>query len=589
VSDLARLQQALVAADAAGDAQGAALLAAEIRRVQALGPTIAKADAARGAGGPSVMDTPPSAREEFARLPGWQRALVGAGAEFTDWGQAGKEMALRPLNAAGLVSDQTISDLDAARRDKQALDAPVNADFGGQVGRATAVLGATLGVPAQTVRGAAALGTALGALSPTDSEWQRVVQMLISGALGAAGQALGNKLIAGAKGGKSVQVSQDELSILRAMESDGYKLRPAQISGSKSALALETQLAAHPATAGAMADSQQGQRNLLAKQMFATFGERAPDADRVPAGTVQQVKNNFDAKYRAATNGVQLTQDEPFMDRALAAFSRPLTPAERRQVSFYINNIPPEFDGAFYQSWRARIGTAAESAQPELKGALKEVQAALDDAFDRQAPAGARRAMESVRGDYRNWATVRDLVAGAEAKGEPISALNIANSVKAQKALNTDAAEVGRYGRVVGRAGPNSGTAQNQFWRDVLTNPMGAATTGGVGGGALGAGLSLLTGDDPTTGAATGAGIGAPLGLAAMFGVPRAAGAAYLSDWARKRAMGAATKEVTRALTPQSAMAQVLRKLATDNQPLLERLVRSGVLASPELLLPAGE
>lgn len=535
-------------------------------------PAVIQATVKRLVGGRPAEPAP----DPLEGMPGWQRALVGAGAEMTDWGQGIKEMFARPLNALGVVSDETMAGIDADRAEKKALDARLASDTGAQVGRLTAnVAGALL--PTTTVRGAMALGAGLGALAPTEGEGERVVNMLLSGALGGIGQAAGNKLAAWMQGGSKGRppLSPDELSIVREAQRRGYDLMPDQITKSKSAQALRTQLEALPGSSGAMAERIGGQRERFAKDLFGTMGEQAPDRI-VPAGTSANIRSNFNAKYAQATQGVRLTQDAQLMDDMVAAFDGPLTAAEKKKVGFYINQVPAEFDGAFYQSWRSRVGKAAEGADPELKGALKQVQAALDSAFDRQAPAANVRAMNEVRKQYRNFKDLDPLIKGAEGKGEAIGPLTVASRVASSGNLDGELAEVARIGRLIGREGSNSGTSQNQAARDLLTGKI-----GGVGFLA-GAGAGAASGGDWQS-ALSGGGGGAALGAGAALLGPRIGANVYLSKALRDSTQKGAEKATKAAFGPQSALAQALRRIGADSEPVLEALARGGLIGAPAL------
>ena len=484
MATIAELKQALIAADAAGNADDARALAQEIARQAGAGPA---PDPVRAASPTLEIGTPFGNLNTRIPIPqGTAESLAGAGAEMADWGRSSRRLSMDVGNALGLVSDDTLARVKREDADKKALDAPLAGSMPGKVGSFTANAAASL-MPTQTVRGAAALGGTLGALAPADTEWERVRNVLLSGALGAAGQALGEKIAAMLAGKvKASALSPDELSIVREAQRRGYDLTPAQITKSKAAQSLETQLASLPGSAAKMAERRGAQSDLFAKELFGTMGEQADQV--VAPGTTANIRNNFVPKYAAATNGVRMTIDDGLVNDAAAAFSRPLTPAERRQVKFYVDAIPSDFDGAWYQSWRSRIGAAAEGAKGEYKLALKDVQRALDSAFYRQAPQAAQDAMTKTRGEYRNFKTLLPLIENAEARGEAITPLSVARRVGSEGNLGGELADMSRIGQVIGKQGPNSGTSQNEFWRQVLTGSAPLA----------GAGARLHGGGDPS-------------------------------------------------------------------------------------------
>lgn len=528
---------------------------------------IVQATVKRVVGGAPAEPAP----DPLAGVPGWQRALMGAGAEFVDARRGVRQAVTRPLNALGLVSDETMADLKKEDADAAEINKRLDSDIGGKVGRFTA-LASTAMLPTNTVRGAAMLGTALGALSPTENESQRLVNMLTSGALGAAGQALGSKIAGWLHGGKkgAPALSPDELSLIREAERRGYDLTPAQITKSKSAQALETQLASLPGSAGQMAERRAAQRDVFGRDLFGTMGVKSEPT--VAAGMTDDIARQIGNRIENATAGIAIHTDQRLLDdlvRVQDEHFKLLSPDQRTIVRQYVDDIPMNgFTGQDYQRWRSRIGQRAQgTTDSELKGALKGIQRALDSAFDRSAPQGARDAMAEARGQYRNFKTLQPLLRGAEARGEAVSPLSVAQRVASQDNLGGELAEVARMGRLIGREGPNSGTAQNQMWQRVLT---GSTPLAGAGAGYL-------------AGGPEGAAVGGPLALAATLVGPRIGSSVYLSRALRDSTRKGAEKATAKALAGPSAFAAALRRLGQEEQPLLEALMRAGAIGLPEL------
>lgn len=511
-----------------------------------------------------------AAPDPLEGMPGWQRSLVGIGAEMTDWGTALRQAGARPANALGLLSDERMGEINAEDAAKRDVDKRLDSDTGAKVGRFTAMVAPGLGITTATARGAGVLGTVLGALVPTENEQQRVLSMLTSGALGAAGQALGNRIAGWMSGkGKAPALSPDDVKTVQDAQRRGYDLRPAQITDSPTMRAVETQLSSQPGSSGAMASSRAAQHERFNADLFRTMGER-PRASIVP-GTVDDIKGNFGTKYDAATKGVNLKQDAALIDDlsgVITQYERNLSPDQRAIVSQYVNDIPDAFDGAAYQSWRSRIGARAAGTQDsELKGALKGIQKALDAAFDRQAPAGAKRAMDRTRGEYRNFKTLKPLIAQAEARGDDIRPMGVAQRVATAENLGGELADLGRIGRVIGKEGPNSGTAQNLWAQRLVTGSLPAA----------GAGAGYYLGGSPEAALAGGAGA-----LAGSLLLPKAASGVYLSKALREMTQKGAEKGARKALNP-SALALALRKIGNNDELLIEALTRGGALGLPAL------
>lgn len=537
-------------------------------------PGVIQATVRRLVGGAAQQEAPDPRNDPLYGLPGWQRALVGAGAEFMDAGRGIRQAVTRPLAAMGLVSPETMAGFERDDATAEDVNRRLESDTGAKVGRFT-TLAATALLPTGTVRGAAALGTALGALSPTDNEAQRLVGMLASGALGGAGQALGNKLATWLQGGKKgvPTLSADELSIVREAERRGYDLTPAQVTKSKSAQAAETQLASLPGSSGPMAERRGAQRETWGRDLFRTMGVKSEPT--VAAGMTDDIAKQIGGRIENAAANVAIKTDAKLVDdlvRVQDEHLRLLSPDQRAIVQQYIDDIPMAgFVGQDYQRWRSRIGARAQGTQDaELKGALKGIQRALDEAFDRSAPKGAQDAMREARGQYRNFKTLQPLLRGAEARGEAVSPMSVAQRVASQDNLGGELAEVARLGRLIGREGPNSGTAQNQFMRQLLTGtiPLAGAGAGYAGGGESGAAM------------------GGTAALAASLLGPRVASSVYLSRALRDSTVRGAEKSLRKSMAQPSALAAAMRRLALDEQPLVEALGRSGAIALPEL---AGE
>lgn len=564
----AELYAALKAADAAasrGDQQAAAdarLIAQEIQRQGGK-------DASMGG-----QKSRPIPNNPLQNEPAIGRFMTGVGAEASDWARGLEQRVMRAGNKVGLVGDDAIADIGEEQQDTEKRDAVLDADPAARAGRLGMGLLAGGGVVTKTVKGAAALGATLGALAPTADEVTAIRNALVSGSFGAAGQVLGNKIAAWmAKGGKSeAALTPAELATLQSVV-DRYKLRPGQVTGGKGALAAETQMRGLPLSGSDIDESIAGQRRMFNQDLYRTFGE-AP-VEGVPAGETKRIAKNFEGKYGAATNGVDLAVDSPMFQKMAATlqqYEHLLKPDQKAVIEQYITAIPQKFSGKDYQTWRARFGAAAEStSDPDFKAALKGLQGSLDDAFERQAPQANRDAMKQTRGEYRNFKTLQPLIETAEGQGENISPLNVARRAASEGNLGGEVAELGRVGRILGREGKSSGTSENQFYRGAMTGTM-------LGGGGAGAGF-LAGGEDNRAG---GAAAGGGLGLAAMLLGPKVGSTVYLSKALRDFAAKGAAKESERAFGNPQGLAEALRRMAAgigrDDPELIESLVRGGLL-----------
>lgn len=162
MATLDELSRALIAADKAGDAQAAKILAGEISRMR------------------SASSAPKANPNEFAFDPmrdmsTGERFLAGVGKAFTDLGRG----------AGQLVGAVSRKDVAEARK----LDAPLMGTTAGAVGNIAgnvAMLAPSAMIPgANTIAGGAAIGAATGLLQPSTSTMETASNVGLGGAAGA--------------------------------------------------------------------------------------------------------------------------------------------------------------------------------------------------------------------------------------------------------------------------------------------------------------------------------------------------------------------------------------------------------------------
>ena len=181
MSDLERLQQALIAADSAGDVVGARDLAQALR--SALADQQRNSLAAKN---PAEYD--PNSPEYQARygpvsgMNAGQRGLAGAGKAYMDIGRGVKQL-------TGNLSREGVDQL-------KAMDAPLMKTTAGKVGNIggnVAIAAPAMFVPgANTYVGAAAIGAGLGALQPVGTNDSRTLNMALGAGGAMAGKGVGD-------------------------------------------------------------------------------------------------------------------------------------------------------------------------------------------------------------------------------------------------------------------------------------------------------------------------------------------------------------------------------------------------------------
>ena len=217
------------------------------------------------------------------------KVLAGVGKAMTDVGRgAGQYL--------GLVSRDDVAE---SRR----LDAPLMDTTAGKVGNVAgniAMLAPTAMIPgANTIAGAGVIGAVTGAIQPSTSTKETLLNTGLGGAFGAAGQkvanVIGNKLASVG----SPNLSQGQQSALLKAESIGMKATPGQQTGSKALQKVEAALESNPMTSGGF-DAIKGQnQTALNKAAAKSIGENATElsapilqrAEQRIGGVFDQVKN----------------------------------------------------------------------------------------------------------------------------------------------------------------------------------------------------------------------------------------------------------------------------------------------------------
>lgn len=504
---------------------------------------------------PRANEYPPTEGE-------FSNAIAALGKIASETVAGGQQMVARPLRGLGFAKSWA-DRLDREHEERERLDGPLMDTLGGKLGYVAGMLLPGLGFASRIPRAAGVISGAQGALIPTANETERAVNAGLSGALGFGAQAGFNRL-AGVRTPKAAgsQPAAD------AMER-GYDLTYAQRTGSKTASGLEQMLANAPGSAGLLAKHRGAQGEQFAADVLATLGE---PANAVVTKGAPGISRSIGDRLESAASGVGMQVDVPLAQGLVDVereYLKNLVPDQRRIVREYIDDIVGKangFTGEQYQKWRSRIGKrAAEAGDSELKGALKGIQRALDDAFDRQAPDAARSSMTKARGEYRNFKTIEPLISRADSVGSDIAPSAVARRTAVTGNTRGELGELGRVGQVIGNQYPNSGTPTQQLWQRAV---QGAPLVGLGFGGSVG---GIQSGD------ATGSALGAGTGLALSLLAPYAAGRGYLA-----MSSGGRVPEA------RSALAKVLREAAKKAGPIPGRLgAAPALLDAPDAVLEA--
>jgi hypothetical protein len=174
---LDELSRALVAADKAGDAQAARILAGEITRLRAR---------------PAGPALPPLTADPTEGMSGMDKFRAGAGKAIVDLGRGVGQL-------VGAVSREDVA--ESRKRDKALMD--TGAGMAGNLAGNLAALAPTAMIPgANTITGGAVAGGLIGLLQPSVSTDETVRNVAFGGAAGAA-------VPAAVRGGKMVKAAAE--------------------------------------------------------------------------------------------------------------------------------------------------------------------------------------------------------------------------------------------------------------------------------------------------------------------------------------------------------------------------------------------
>lgn len=277
-----------------------------------------------------------------------------------------------------------------------------------------------------------------------------------------------------------------------------------------------------------MAGTAENQKEQFTRAALAQVGENAPRATpEVIDRAFTRIGGEFDRL--SAQNSMNVTVPVWNDLQTAARDYHTITPPSMRApiVENLVNDIGNAavnnngvLTGDVYQSLRSQIGRAARSAKanPELSGALSDIQGALDDGMERSlVAAGNPQAVQDwqqARNQYRNMLVVEKAAtgAGADTAEGLISPAQLRNATVTQNRRayargQGDFADLARAGTNIMQPLPNSGTAQRLLAR---TAGAGLGGIAGSGEGPEGAGV----------GATLGA-VGGPLALAGLVRMAR--------------------------------------------------------------------
>lgn len=327
----AEIESALINADKAGDVAAATVLANALKSRQYDAPQLEIFDPTEG-------------------MSGFDKFMAGAGKAVVDTGMGLKQIGAGIGNRLGLVSDETVSGIQADIDERKRLDAPLMDTGAGMVGNITGhvaqfalpvgVLGAA-GKSASLTRaaaggskaakaaqatlnasrlpGAVATGAGMGAVQPVATGESRGVNTAVGGAGGAVGLGAGKLIQAGvgkigrmASGKiaseaarKSMNASRD--ATLKSAQSAGYVVPPSEVRPTLASGLME-RISGKASVAQEASGRNQEVTNALARKALG-LADDAP----ISAQTLEPIKQQAWAVYESVKQIGNVKADKAYL------------------------------------------------------------------------------------------------------------------------------------------------------------------------------------------------------------------------------------------------------------------------------------
>lgn len=341
-----------------------------------------------------------------------------------------------------------------------------------------------------------------------------------------AAQILGGGAVVGATqiGRKAVTpfpIDAERAAVNDVLSSEGIELTPGQMTGSDRLKYAESEIGGSGAASLTSRQAEQFTQAALSRagisatkatpevmaKAYDDIGQQFDDiAARNTLSGDQQLGADLGATWAEYTSLVNQSERAPLVENTL------------REIVEAVRTNGGTITGEAYKSMRSRLGRAVRRAtDPELSGAIKGIQGALDDAMERSMAAANSPDLGSwqqVRSDYRNYLALVDAAGGA---GEN-AAMGIISPAMLRQAVarqgkgsyvrgQGDFAELARAGVAGMSPLPNSGTAARMAVRGATSTIP--AALGAVAGNDVAGSLGMLAG--------MGAGAFAPNALGAVM------------------------------------------------------------------------
>jgi len=308
-------------------------------------------------------------------------------------------------------------------------------------------------------------------------------------------------------------LSDAEKRIIETARREGVPLTPSQETGSKTLRTLEETMAKLPLSGGPMNKTYDKQRAALNEAIMARTGTAAKDASpETLTGVAKTLGGQFDDLAARTT----LKPDQQFADDVLKVatnYGRRLETDVAPVFKSYMDDLQPAIDaiaagqnptiaGETYKQIRSDLARRARTTNNgELKGALKALGNAFDDAVERSASPELRKEWQTLRRQYAAYKTVDKAMASGRQADRVTGDVPLGAFSSAVRAGDREgfARARGQYGELSKLADylapkiPDSGTATRGVTANLLSGGALAAGAGGLGASAGTAAATAVT------------------------------------------------------------------------------------------------
>lgn len=385
----------------------------------------------------------------------------------------------RPTRAA-----QMQPDIEENRAAMKGLTSTKMGMAGDVIGNLAMAVPTMMNPVAATLRGAAAVGGAFGALRPTLGDESRLENMAIGGAMGAGGQWLGNKVMgamvgqragqsatggsatasstggsasasANVSGGATARgtgggynfgtVGEDvsagltatQRALMERGQAMGYRMTPGQASGSRALQQLEAKLESQPMTSGTFNAIKGNNQTVTNRAAAHSIGETS---DVVDSAVLAKAHDRIGSVYKLVADDTKRAIDpDDFLTRlnAIEGEFEGLLPGSVLEnpliKRLYGHAANGEATGRQLQDIASKLGRAANnqmvsgSGDRQLGMALFQAKDMADDLLQQGLTGKTAELFGTARGQYRNMMLLTERIGVVNPSNGNVSGATLAN------------------------------------------------------------------------------------------------------------------------------------------------------------------